>query len=259
MLRKVALQVPDRSPTARFKHRHLTEHAAGCGDPGKPGAAGKVIAARQHRRRGRDQARADPNGGSFLQPGQIPVEVEIEPDLDRPPAFRIAGRECQPDPVIRRLFLSRQHLAVDRGDHRPDDRLCPDQRRLCPDQGTTRRHRQPRHCRGPTQEGKTSVGRQQGQRSTCQPGPGDDYRQPLPGVRSCKPGGNSGGKGHDGPGPLFDPGSAKELLDSIKPAGQVEALAPRAMLQCSAVRRLTVHGHLGQGFTGHGGKRQEGT
>jgi len=41
---------------------------------------------------------------------------------------------------------------------------------------------------------------------------------------------------------MFQDGSRKESFDLFKPAGQVRTHAPRAMLQCSAMRRIAAHG-----------------
>ena len=251
MARERALQRRDRAAPTRFKHCHLAQHSAGRSDPGEPGAASKVITARQHRCSRRNQPGPELQLGAFAQPRPIALGIEVDPNLDRPRTARLSRSKQQPHALFGWLLLAAQHPRFDRRDGRANDRLGTNQRGLAPDQRAAPGKGNCGHHKGPPQMRIASFGSQTRQRRQCQPKPDRHHPEPLPGVGADEPCSDPGGKGDHCPGALLNPRFGKESLGPRKPAGQVQRDAPMAMLQCSAVWRFTVQGYQRQGFSGH--------
>ncbi|HEX4847631.1 MAG TPA: hypothetical protein VFV30_05770, partial [Novosphingobium sp.] len=96
--RKAALQ-PGKQVALITGSQNLDrpENASGGRNPAEPGAAGKIVPARQHWRCGRNQPRPQAHQRTFGDRGAIIIQVKIEPHLDCPFCAGLASSQQQTD------------------------------------------------------------------------------------------------------------------------------------------------------------------
>ena len=254
VLRKLPLRRCDGPALSWLEDFNRTKHAACRGDPGKPGGAGKVIAPRQHRRRRRDKPRPQAEPRAFFNRTLRLIQRQVQPHLDRSGTARFAGRQDQAHALLRRLVLTVQHGRFQRCGNGARDRPCPNKLCLDPDQSAAECHGNAHDRQGAAQ---VRIAPLRPEESDCSQGDAKTRaydRPPVPGAGRDEPAGDPCNQRHQPPGRKVEPRPDKESFNLLKPAGQVASHAPRAMLQCSGMRRIAAHRHLRQSFATHGSR-----
>lgn len=212
--------------------------AAACRQPLKPGRPREIVAARQHRRRGRHQPALDPHQRALARRRIVILQRDVETHPHhaafRGAGRRIANRQNQPAAPVRRLLLTRQHHAGETGGHRARDRRGPGQCRLGPDRAAARRPGQREGSQRLAEIGPALVLAQQDQRRQRHAKAQRDQRGPLPGMRQGEPARDPAAEGHRQPGRAIEAGMREKMFKAVSDAGQGRPPAPRGLLQCSA-------------------------
>lgn len=221
----------------------------------KPGAAGEIVAARQHRRCRRHQPRPQTHPHPLAEALRL-LDRNVDPHQHGLWAIGQMGRKSDPHSPLGSLGLGHRDLAHQRPDPRPRDRRCSHQYRLGPDRSHTQRDRQGHSPDSTPQVRQRGVGRNERKRQQARAAAPEKHRHPLAPARQGEPRRDARGQADRQPRRAFERRLFEERFGLSSRAGQVDLLAPKPMLHCSARRRIDAPRTVSNGFARHGVRQQ---
>ncbi len=254
MFGKFPLSTCNGPASPLLQNLYRTDHTPGRSNPREPGRPREIISTGKHGCGRRDEPGTKANARSFHNRSGRLIQRQVQPHLYSLHRAGFPGRQDQPHPPFRRLVLSVQNGRLQRCRNRARNWLGSDKLSLGPDQSAAQRDGHARNGQGKAQVRITSLHPKECDSRHGQAQARNDDGRPVPGGGRDEPAGDPHDQRHQCPRCQVKPPPDKESFNLLKPAGQVASHAPRAMLQCSGMRRIAAHRHLRQSFATHGSR-----